>query len=254
VKHGLLLVDIDQVVCDFVTPFCEWGNRMLGKDVSPADVDCYDMFKLFDIPEADSGRMLMAFFASGTEIPAVPGAVEGMKQLATRYRIWYVTARPRTANGVTVQWLNERGIAHRVIHCSSDGKVRAVNSLVTRGTNVTGMIEDNPAAALEAADSWPVWLLDYPYNREAEHPNVTRVKDWSALVASIMGSQEDPRLTMSEEEYAHARFADALRTYLKATLGQDTEVGYVQVVGDDYDPGTGEYGRCTLEVDLKVVN
>jgi hypothetical protein len=31
-------------------------------------------------------------------------------------------------------------------------------------------------------------------------------------------------------------------------------VGYVQVVGDDYDPGTGEYGRCTLEVDLKVVN
>ena len=249
-KRGLLLVDIDQVVCDFVTPFCEWGNKVFGKDVSPADVDCYDMFKLFGIPDELAATFTIeAFFESNTPIPEVPGAVQGMKKLADEFRIWYVTARPRSATENTVMWMEDRGIRHRIIHCSSADKIKAVENFRRHEIPVRGMIEDNPDTAMEAAgQGWEVWLLDYPYNQEASHGCLTRVKDWPELVKRILETEDyAPGLTMSELEYTRARFMDELHRYLKALSGRPCEVEYQQV-------SKLPDGQLRLEFYLKVVS
>lgn len=252
-KRGLLLVDIDQVVCDFVTPFCEWGNKVFGKDVSPADVDCYDMFKLFDIPNDPPlvQLMLETFFASDTAIPEIPGAVDGLTELASNFRIWYATARPKRTATKTVDWLSARGIAHRVVHCSSTDKTKLLVNLPKEGRYVKGIVEDNPETALLAAEKgYRVWLLDYAYNREAEHPLITRVSSWSELVRSIKAMDDAPQLTMSENEYSSARLGEALRQYLRPLIGPcDVEFMRLSEVAT---PRADKIFR--FEVNMKVVS
>jgi len=248
VKNKLILVDIDQVVCDFVTPFCEWGNQVFGKNVSPEDVDCYDMFRLFGIPPQADGAAVEMFFASIPQIPEVPGAIEVLKMLAEDHEIWYVTARPTMAYGQTEDWLSRRGVLHRIVHCSSADKVRAINSMAKRGMQVVGMIEDNPHTAMEAANHWPVWLLDYPYNQEARHAGIRRVKDWPELVRGILEDKRTaPRLTMTEREYADVRFTEALLAYLGTLTKSPIQVEGKQMV-------SLPDGQLKLEVYLKAVS
>jgi uncharacterized HAD superfamily protein len=58
--------------------------------------------------------------------------------------------------------------------------------------HLDAMVEDNPERALAFAEGGTkVILLDFPYNRHIEHPNVHRVSDWWGVYQEVVNLQNE---------------------------------------------------------------
>jgi uncharacterized HAD superfamily protein len=107
------------------------------------------------------------------QMPLVPGAVEGMKWLAMAAGAdqWVITARPDYSYAATKWALRHHGVPHSAL-IFADDKTEFADVLCC-------MIEDKAQTAMEFAElGVPVVLLDYPHNRDAAHPLITRVSNW----------------------------------------------------------------------------
>lgn len=90
----LVLLDVDGVLADFITPAFKIANGLLGTDHKPDDLDIWDMAEWLKLEKHQSTAFYDAVKLEGfhDDLPVYPGAVEGVKRLQEIADVHIVTS------------------------------------------------------------------------------------------------------------------------------------------------------------------
>lgn len=106
-----------------------------------------------------------------------PYAKEVIHHLKEYCNIYYVTAREKKIEPITIEWLKENNVFSDVFHLGSFHKNDKANEL-----NCDIFIEDNLETAKKLyKDSITVLLIDTGFNRYENPEGIIRVSDWHEI-------------------------------------------------------------------------
>jgi len=108
-------------------------------------------------------------------LPLLPGVKPALEHLQRRYRIVLITARRPTSRPQTLEWLNKHRLPFDALYHAED-KTDIPESLAAA-------IDDHPLHIQGyRAMGIQVFVMDQPWNRSFQDPQVTRVSDWNGLI------------------------------------------------------------------------
>ncbi|WP_455539737.1 5' nucleotidase, NT5C type [Terrisporobacter sp.] len=173
-----ICVDIDGTI---TSPyhFISYLNEMYNKDVKAEDCTTVYWYNLFD---EDGKTMIEKFHEkymhSYEEAEIIENAKEIIEELNKDNNIYFVTARGEELVDITLKWLNKNGLSH--IDTYMLGSTYKIDKAKELKCDI--FIEDNPLNAMQLAkEGIKVFLIETNYNKEIQHDNITRVKNWKHI-------------------------------------------------------------------------
>lgn len=174
------LIDVDGVLCDFVSGYCELVHQITGRAYTLADVTDFG-FKSLGLTDYQRNRIVARLCEPGwvLTLGELPGAIDGVRAIeAAGNSVVFVTSPWRGHSTWAYErdhWLSQRFPNCRIIstnqkHCI-DGDV---------------LIDDKPEHIEQWSAAHPdgVGLLwDAPYNRASFFGR--RVSDWSFILEFV---------------------------------------------------------------------
>lgn len=180
-----ICIDIDGTI---TSPyhFIPYLNEIYNKEITQDEcITC----KLEDLYETNIEDLLEKFHSkyiySYKEAEVVEGAKDIIDELYMSHNLCFVTARSQILEDITVEWLRENGFTDIEVHLlGSDYKIDKAREL-----ECNLFIEDNPFNAIGLADAgMKVLLIDNNYNKNIEHENIIRVKNWTEIKEFIQSN------------------------------------------------------------------
>jgi len=154
---------------------------MMESDVSHDHIVEYNIAKALGLPPERNIELLDWVISTDGYAQAKPiaGAIEGLRILAVRHEIHFLSSRPTTLEAVTRDWLQRYGVMHKALTLGLNcPKVRNQMDL---------FVDDDPTdlhLALDLCDR--VLLFDQPWNRTTtQSSSVERVLGWQHLMNTI---------------------------------------------------------------------
>ncbi len=185
-----IAIDVDGVLFDFLTQFIIFYNQRHGTSFTINDIITYDFSKVFQASEEELRRDMNEFYQSPLfrNLPLIPGAQRGVRQLAQNNTLSVVTSRPDFISGETLTSLSKHfpELFSRIHFTSQYGgnghKEKKSDYCLEHGYEL--IIEDVAEYANECAERGVMAiLLTRPWNREENlHQNVKRVNDWNEIL------------------------------------------------------------------------
>jgi uncharacterized HAD superfamily protein len=172
-------IDLDGVVVDLVSTMLPKLSELAGRAVTAEDITVYHpvaqalgladdaMAELWDWLERE--RVY-------ARAPPIDGAVSVLRALGCD-PVSFVTSRPESLRGETVEWLTGHGLGHYRLEMGLPAQ-----KLLEAG-RFYALVEDNPTDLGSVASRVEVVLLyDQPWNRAAPPlANVVRVRGWAEI-------------------------------------------------------------------------
>lgn len=177
-----ICIDIDGTITD-PYHFVPYLNEIYNKNITPEECITYSWEELYETDMDDTLQKLHgSYMYCYKEADVVDGAKDIIGELYESHNLYFVTARSEILTEITREWLNEKGFSNIDVHLlGSDYKIDKARELEC---NI--FIEDNPKNAIGLAEAgMMVLLVDTYYNKNIEHENITRVKDWSQIKSII---------------------------------------------------------------------
>lgn len=179
-----VLLDIDGVCGDFLTPCLEAVFQHTGKRFTPEDIGDWDIMKSLGIEGPDAKTIYESMQAPGLclGIPVYPGAKEGVEELRKIAEVLAVTS-PFGGN----HWMHERDqwcIQNLGFHKDDVLHVRSSRKHVVSGDF---LIEDKTSTLVEWCSHHPKGhgvLFRRSYNTRDGWEG-TSANDWGGVVAAI---------------------------------------------------------------------
>lgn len=178
-------IDIDDSLTQTSIRIIEWHNAAYGTTLTYEDVTTQQFSELFKITKEETTRRVNEWFATGAILTLEPmlGVPETLPQIASMYDVYFVTARLPNRATATKAWLSKylTGVEEKIHYAfnpyrGSGGKTKLE---ICKELGIELLIEDSEAFAVECAEAGiTVLLLNHPWNRHIDHPNVYRVNDW----------------------------------------------------------------------------
>ena len=203
-KKPVLAVDFDEVCVGYVPTFLRFSNDVHGTDLTLSDFHSYSFWLVPKCGLADrqaATERVYDFHASPyfDEIEPLPGALEALRALSTKYSLHVVTSRQNDIEPQT------REFCERVFPNIFDGlhfgnhfdrsqtAKRVTKPEMCERIGAVALIDDSVDYARQCAKSRIRCLLfgDYPWNRppadEAElaAAGVERVAGWSGVLDAL---------------------------------------------------------------------
>lgn len=178
-----LLLDIDGVLADFVGPFLDTVDRVLGKRFQREDVDQWDVCKAIGLSPEDGEEITKHYVCSRgwcESMPVFDGAKEGVKRLQEIAEVYFVTSPMKGSiywMGERTRWMEEHfGVDSKHVVFTSHKHIIYGDALVDDGVHNlrTWHARWKPRLAI-------CW--DTPHNRNDEWS--ARTNDWDQLVNII---------------------------------------------------------------------
>ncbi|TSB46733.1 5' nucleotidase, NT5C type [Alkalicoccobacillus porphyridii] len=173
IRFGL---DIDGTVTD-PAAFVPALNQAFNKQLTIEDITSYDLTGLLDISYDEFSQWMKKNEATIYEKAAMAEHAEiVIQKWATRFELYYVTARGNYLEDITKVWLEQKQLPyHHIELLGQHDKVDAVHQY-----HLDIFFEDKHDNAVAIAEqcSIPVILFDTPYNQEPVPEGVIRVKNW----------------------------------------------------------------------------
>lgn len=176
------LLDVDGVICDFLSGYLELVHQATGRLYTPADVTDFD-FKALAMSDAERERVEKWLFQYGwvVDLQALDGAVAAVHALIDRgHEIVFVTSPWRGHP----TWAHER--AEWLAARFPDPKIISTNQKHCIAGDV--LIDDKPehVVSWQAAHRQGLGVLwDAPYNRDAT--GLTRCSSWAEVLPAVFG-------------------------------------------------------------------
>jgi len=177
-----ILVDVDGVLAETVSPAVRWVNWKYGTKFRKSDIREYDQ------PLKGTGtdigavlRILMRDAAFVRDLHSVPHAPWALQSWIRSHRIVIATSRPSCVDQVTRRWLGRRGIWYNE-YVNTEGKSKSA-------LEGDVLIDDCAANCQEfVATGRPAILFDQPWNRNAPvYPweRIHRALCWAGVLEKV---------------------------------------------------------------------
>lgn len=180
-----ILLDIDGVCADFITPCLAAITVHTGKQFDPTAIDDWDIMKALHIAADDAAAIYRSMQVPGLcrSMPVYPGAVEGVQRLRAHGDVWAVTAPFGGPHWMHErdQWLvEELGFRKAdILHVRSDAK-HAIKGDV--------LVEDKTSTLVRWQAHHPTGrgvLFQRRYNERDGWPGAAATT-WSGVVAAVL--------------------------------------------------------------------
>jgi uncharacterized HAD superfamily protein len=198
-------IDLDDVVAECAVPYLRAFAERYRLELPEEDLGWQTLAAIEEVSgeEKDRFRITLydsSFFADLAPYEECPAVVERLA--AAGHELYFITARAERRRVVTETWLREQGLIQhaRAVHLKPHGdfdpgvprgrydatssanyKVRLAKEL-----ELDAFCEDDVLIARSLAEAGiKVWLFDHTWNRELQHPNITRVVTWTELAAEL---------------------------------------------------------------------
>lgn len=172
-------VDIDNVIAQTDPELRKLIGLKTGISLRQEDVIYYE-YSRCGISRQDEQQAMRDFEEwACSDLELVPWSVESLAQLRTRgYRIVLITSRNPVIKGKTEEWLKKRSVPYDAL-LFEEGRNK-----LAHGCHF--FVEDNAEVAMSLAKSGTVvFLFDYPWNHDLDHPNVIRVWGWPQVLTRL---------------------------------------------------------------------
>lgn len=178
-----ILLDIDGVACDFITPTLKVLSQLTGRTFQHDDVQDWDIMKSLGISDEIAKETYKRVGAPGNvaAFPIYPGAKEGvarLKEIADVYAVTSPLASSRTWAREREEWLLEQ------LDIPTSNVVHTGAKHICLG-NI--LVEDKAATLVKWREHTPYGtgiLFKRAYNRNTEWDGVA-VDDWPHLVRFV---------------------------------------------------------------------
>lgn len=185
-------VDIDDVLVDALPHFLAAFNARFGKAVPLEEAD-WDIFRVFpEIPQSDRRGFWRTLDEDGFlfQRPVHPEAAAAIQRLRDLgHDLFLVTGRLPWHRAPTLEWLASHGLKEAFADLRVKEPRRPVEEHkreAAAALQIEAFIEDERRTA-EALVALPltVFLLDRPWNHGLALPGLTRVRDWTEVLAHL---------------------------------------------------------------------
>lgn len=170
-----ICIDIDGTITN-PYHFMPYLNDMYNKNLTEEQFTTHKMEELCGVELDDLLKLFHTeYIHAYSEANIVENAKDIITELYKEHNLYFVTARSQSLEAITIDWLTQNGLGAVGVHLlGSDYKVDKAREL-----NCNIFIEDNPDNAYQLAnDGLTVILIDNNYNKNIEHENIVRVKNW----------------------------------------------------------------------------
>ena len=167
-------VDIDGVVLNILDP-CTENMKVISPEFEPEDWKRYYLRNFFQPDGEDADAAIANEWLVGNlyeEQKLVPYAIESLRVLAKKYKVYFVTNRDNSLKTMlaTFDSFARFSIPYETIFFAAD-KPKVIKRL-----QPLFFIEDNLETSLKIAEVCQCFLFDYPYNRHVqEHQQNGRI-------------------------------------------------------------------------------
>jgi len=184
-----ILTDVDGVLLDWESAFTAWMGEK-GYEIKNKG-NHYSQEKRYDMPKKEMGKLCRQFNESAWIgfLKPLRDAVSALDLFASHH--WHFECITSLS---TDHWAGElrRKNLDRFFGRQSIRRVRCIETgadkddILREYDRGHWWIEDKPANALAGLEAGhrPI-LIDHPYNRDFEHPDVIRAKDWNQVYTII---------------------------------------------------------------------
>ena len=200
-------VDFDDVLSETAWSLSRLVGELFGRDVPYDQIRVFNLQVAFSLSDGEIAELMRrahedAFLAG---MPAVPGAVEGVRALCRAgHALTVVTGRPDFSYKGSVAWLERFGLADLpLLHVDKYGRAASAPRVAGQPETLSAAdlerlafdvaIDDSPEALalLAGMPGCRVFAYDRPWNRS--YPlagNMERVTGWNGIVERI-GMREE---------------------------------------------------------------
>lgn len=192
----IVALDIDDVLADFTESLRLRVNELTGADFT---VDDYRMqadywgyyervWATHPATQAQTiGPFIAEISADHRRVPLLAGAEFGLSELAKRFKLVFITARPEVMHDSTRQWLRHHfadvpAEVHFTNHTRTD-EVTISKGEICERLGASYLIDDNVEHCVSAREHGITPILFGEYGWQHSIPEgLTRCKDWPMVV------------------------------------------------------------------------
>lgn len=104
-KHEVVVVDVDGVLCDLVEAAIPVINKLFECCLSRDDIRMFEIDRIVGVHKSEFDEIFSQLDYENMEV--VKGAQDGLQRLAERFKIVIATSRPPALHETTKKWLQE---------------------------------------------------------------------------------------------------------------------------------------------------
>jgi 5'(3')-deoxyribonucleotidase len=194
----VLALDFDDVIFPFMHTFVPHYNENYQAEFSVEDYHTFEFHEVWGGTRERAFDVVGSFFHRPHDgIAPMPGAIEGVNELARHFDLVIVTARDESLRVHTEKWLQDAfpNVFSQVFLCNSyvlsAGDTRRTKIEVVEAVNAVGLVDDSLHHTSQVAEAGRLAILfgDYAWNRTEVLPEgVIRSHDWPHIVESLVTS------------------------------------------------------------------
>lgn len=185
-------IDIDEVLANQLDSLIKFYHETSGKLVRREDFHTQYWPDVLNLSLQEAQKLDHDFKSSThfDNIEPIENAIESVNKLIKNNKIIIITSRPVIFKEKTDNWLRKhfKDLPMQIIHSADYQNLNKTmnKAQICKNLGIKLMIEDQDRYALECAEEEiKVILFDYPWNKNLNHRNVIRVKNWLEALKEI---------------------------------------------------------------------
>lgn len=186
-------VDLDEILSDTLTTLLEFYNNLYKTSFKKEDFYTYSYWEIWGGTREDSINLINKYYETNnpTDIKTIKRSFEAVSKLKELgHELHIITGRSESFKERTETWLNKHypNIFSSINYANTFNadENEKFKSDICKNIGVEIFIEDDPYHIQKCSDAGiKVLFIDYPWNKNKEFKNATRVYSWDEIVKYI---------------------------------------------------------------------
>lgn len=185
-------IDIDEVVVEYIRHFLKFCEINLERKFVLEDISEFNLWRTLDISREEVVSIAKNFNEKNLflELNFVEGFKDAINFLSKENELFFVTSRPIEIKEKTFKFFKEHFPESNFEIIFSDSCLKKESEKtkadICKELGIKILVEDRRKYALDCAENnIKVFLMDKPWNRNCEHENIIRVKNWKEILERL---------------------------------------------------------------------